>query len=80
LLPLLVCAYIFLNLNDGAQAPNYISQSFKTTISYDLFETKEEMASSMVKKQLSHFKFLKMIKDTLAWWKLHEQYFSYVSL
>jgi hypothetical protein len=78
LFPLLVCAYIFLNLNDAcAQACNFIPQSSKTTISYDLLEIKKEMASSMVKKQLSHLKILKMIKTKckypLAWWKLHEQ-------
>jgi hypothetical protein len=56
LLPLLVCAYIFLNLNDPcAQAPNFILQSSKTIISYDVLEIKEEIASLVVKKQLSHF-------------------------
>jgi hypothetical protein len=39
-------------------------------------KTNEEMTSSMVKEQLNHFRFKKVIeeeaKNPLKWWRVHE--------
>jgi hypothetical protein len=42
---------------------------------YDLIKIDEEMALSVVKKQLNHFrikKIMKECKDPLAWWRTHD--------
>jgi hypothetical protein len=48
---------------------------------YD-FKANEEMALSMVKEQLNHFKIKKVIdeesKDPLTWWIIHDVCFSYL--
>ncbi len=45
-------------------------------------DTDEDMALSVVKEQLTHFRIKKVTKeeckDPLAWWKAHEVQFSYV--
>ncbi len=45
-------------------------------------EINEEIASSLVKKLLNHYKFKKVIKEeaknSLKWWKMHELQFLYV--
>jgi len=45
-------------------------------------EIDEEMVLSMVKEQLNHYRIKKVsdeeCKNLLAWWKVHESYFSYV--
>jgi hypothetical protein len=45
-------------------------------------EIDEDMALSVVKEQLTHFKIKKVIedecKDSLAWWRAHEVHYSYV--
>jgi hypothetical protein len=51
-------------------------------VCYDLMEINEDMAFSIVKEQLTHFRIHKVIetecKDPLAWCKAHEQKNSYV--
>jgi len=64
LFPLLVVAYNFINPNDvGAQVPSFAFQSTKTTSLYDLIEINQGMTTLMVKKQLNHFKVMKVMKD-----------------
>jgi hypothetical protein len=83
LLPLLVCAYKFLNpTNVSEKVPNFALESFQSISLYDLMEIDEDMPLSVVKEQLTHFKIKKIIeeecKDPLAWWRAHEVHYSYV--
>jgi hypothetical protein len=57
--------------------------SFEGTSLYDLMETNEKITLSMVKEQLNHYKIRKVSDNEctypLAWWKVHEPQFSYIS-
>ncbi len=70
-------------MNDVDVGP-FSSTSYivKPTGVYDFMKTNEEMASSMVKEQLTHFMLKKVIneeaKNPSEWWKMHEVQFSYV--
>ncbi len=52
------------------------SKTLKITSLHDLMETKEKMASLIVKEQLNHFQVKTMMeekcKNPLAWWIMHE--------
>ncbi len=81
--PLLVCAYKFLNpTNVSERVSNFALESSQFTSLYDLMEIDEDMALSMVKEQLTHFRIKKVIeqesKDSLSWWRAHEVHYSYV--
>ncbi len=82
--PLLVCAYKVLNPSDTCERAlgSSTSQNSQTISLYDCMDTNENMALSIVKKQLTHFKVKKVIddecKDPLAWWRTQEGHFSYV--
>jgi hypothetical protein len=83
LLPFLNFAYNFLNPSDvGVGAYSFTSCIVKPISFYDLIKTNEKMTSSMVKEQLNHFKFKKVIeeeaKNPLEWWRMHEFLFLYV--
>jgi hypothetical protein len=83
LLPLLVCAYKFLNpTNVSEKVPNFALESSQSKSLYDLMEIDEDMALSVVKEQSTHFRIKKVIeeecKDPLAWWRAHEVHYSYV--
>jgi len=49
---------------------------------YVVMDTDDDMALSIVKEQLNHFRIKKVIekecKDLLAWWKTHEVQLFYV--
>jgi hypothetical protein len=85
LFPLLVHGYKFLNrfvaseIIVASTSTNSKMNNFGIGSLYDLMETNEEMALSVVKKQLSNYKIRKEeCKSPLAWWKAHESQFSYV--
>jgi hypothetical protein len=61
-----------LNPSDvGVGAYNFTSYSVKPINLYDFMETNEKMISSMLKEQLNHFRFKKVIeeeaKNPLEW-------------
>ncbi len=64
LLPLLIYTYNFFNPKyAGVGASSFTSCNVDPKSLYDLMEINEEMASSLVKKLLNHFKFKKVIKE-----------------
>jgi len=73
-----------LNPNDTCERAfnSSTSQNSQTTSLYDCMDMDEDMALSIVKEQLTHFRVNKVTndecKDLLAWWKAEEGHFSYV--
>jgi hypothetical protein len=67
LFPLLICAYKYLNPSDvNVGVPNFASQNIEPISLYDLIKIDEEMALSVVKKQLNHFRIKKIMKECKA--------------
>jgi hypothetical protein len=60
----LISTYTFLNPNyAGVGTSSFTSCNVDPKSLYDLMEINEEMASSLVKKLLNHFKFKKVIEE-----------------
>jgi hypothetical protein len=64
LFPLLVCAYKVLNQTNASErnVGGSTSQSSQCSSLYDVMDTNEDMALSIVKEQLTHFRINKVIK------------------
>ncbi len=80
---LLVCAYKFLNsIKISEKALSLHPKLLNPQVCYDLMEINEDMALSIVKEQLTHFRIQKVIEkecqDPSTWFKAHEQKNSYV--
>ncbi len=61
---LLVCAYKFLNsTNVNEKVLNFASESSQSTSLYDLMETDDDMALSVVKEKLTHFRIKEVIEE-----------------
>ncbi len=83
LFPQLLCTYKFLNLaNVSEKTASFALKFFQSSSLYDVMEIDEDVALSMVKKQIFCFKIKKVIEEEwegpLTWLRAHEVHYSYV--